>query len=150
MSGTAALPRTHSMETHARRSSRPPRPRDWECAGSVVEPLIALSIAYVAIENIVRAYPNSGACGLRFGLLHGLGFAGALTIDPGLDWRMISSLFAFNFGIELGQALVIGLVWPLLRLARRFHRPQQLAHTTVSGLIAAVGLLWVFDRLPFP
>jgi len=63
---------------------------------------------------------------------------------------MISSLFAFNFGIELGQALVIGLVWPLLRLARRFHRPQQLAHTTVSGLIAAVGLLWVFDRLPFP
>ncbi len=75
-----------------------------------------------------------------FGLLHGLGFADALGFTG------VISLFAFNFGIELGQALIMLLVWPLLLLARRL-RWQRLAQMGASGMIASFGVLWLFDRL---
>jgi hypothetical protein len=110
--------------------------------------LIALSIAYIALENIVRReWKHRTLLVFGFGLLHGIGFAGALSVTGNVDLRLISSLFAFNLGIELGQALVIGLVWPLLLLIRRL-KWRQFAQTGVSGVIAGLGIFWLFVRLP--
>ncbi|MBW3639883.1 MAG: HupE/UreJ family protein, partial [Actinobacteria bacterium] len=87
---------------------------------SIVEPAIALSIVCVAIQNIVQKEPTHRLVVVfGFGLMHGLGFAGALSFGDAVSWNLIGSLLAFNVGIELGQASVILLATPLLLLARR-------------------------------
>lgn len=112
--------------------------------GGVVEPLIALSIAYVAVENMTTGESRHRPLVVfGFGLMHGLGFAGALSFTG------IPSLLAFNFGIELGQALIMLLVWPLLLLARRL-RWQRLAQMGASGMVGSLGVLWLLDRLFVP
>ena len=83
---------------------------------SVVEPVIALSILFVAIENIItdRINPWRLAVVFGFGLIHGMGFASALT-SLGLPRKMfLESLLAFNVGVELGQVSVILLAWALV------------------------------------
>lgn len=114
---------------------------------SIVEPLIAASIAYVAVENIIRGETRHRLLVVfAFGLMHGLGFADALNLTGETTWRLISSLLAFNIGIEVGQAVIIVAVWPLLLLARR-QRWQRLAQVATSGVIACLGSLWVLERL---
>ncbi len=114
---------------------------------SIVEPLIALSIAYVAVENIARGESKHRPLVVfGFGLLHGLGFAEALGFTGEVDWSLVASLFAFNAGIELGQIMIMVLVWPVLLLARRL-RWRRLAQMGASGLIAGFGILWFVDRL---
>jgi hypothetical protein len=115
--------------------------------GSVVEPLIALSIAYVAADNVV----GTGASGripvvFGFGLLHGLGFAGSLSFTDDVGWQLITSLLTFNIGIELGQALIVLAVFPLLLLVRRY-RWSIAAHTAATAAIGSVGLFWFGERL---
>lgn len=113
----------------------------------VVEPLIALSIAYVAIENVLRTRPqHRPAVVFGFGLMHGLGFAGALSFTNEPDWRLLLSLATFNFGVEIGQAVIVAVMSPLLLAARRLHRHRVLSQSA-CGLIAAVGILWVVQRL---
>ncbi len=78
---------------------------------SVVEPLIALSIVYVAVENMLVSELKAWRVWVvfGFGLLHGLGFAGVLT-EVGLPrGEFLPALIAFNVGVELGQLSVIGL-----------------------------------------
>src|SRR6188474_3171700 len=78
---------------------------------SIVEPLIALSIAYVAVENVfsARLHPWRVALVFAFGLLHGLGFAGVLG-ELGLpSGQFIPALLAFNLGVEVGQLTVIAV-----------------------------------------
>ena len=85
---------------------------------AVVEPLIAASIVYVAIENILlnRLRPWRTAVVFGFGLLHGLGFASVLG-DIGLQaGRFVTGLVGFNLGVELGQLSVIALAFLLLGL----------------------------------
>ena len=80
---------------------------------SVVEPLIALSIAYVAIENLVTRdlQPWRVALVFGFGLLHGMGFAGVLS-ELGLPRsEFVTALLSFNVGVEVGQLTVIGLAF---------------------------------------
>jgi hypothetical protein len=114
---------------------------------SIVEPLIALTLAYVAVENIARGEVKHRLLVVfAFGLVHGFGFAEALGVTGPVDGRLVSSLFAFNTGIELGQILVVVLVWPLLLAARRL-RWQRLVHLGASGLIVSLGLIWLVDRL---
>jgi hypothetical protein len=81
-----------------------------------------------------------------FGLLHGLGFAGTLSFADDVDGRLLASLATFNVGIELGQALIVLALFPLLLLVRRF-RWSPAAHAGVAAAAGGLGLLWFFERL---
>ena len=117
---------------------------------SVVEPIIALSILFVALENIIttRLSPWRLAIVFGFGLVHGLGFASALT-GLGLPRQdYFGSLISFNVGVELGQITIILLCWALLgRWAA--HQPWYRARVVVpvSILIGLVAAYWTIDRL---
>jgi HupE / UreJ protein len=114
---------------------------------AIVEPLIALSIAYVAAENILGGETRHRlAVVFGFGLLHGLGFAGTLSFTDDLGGRMLASLFSFNVGIELGQALIIAALFPALLLVRRVRWSPH-AHAGAAVVAATFGLMWFFERL---
>lgn len=118
-----------------------------EVPSQIVEPLIALSIAYLAAENLVGGRSrNSLFVVFGFGLLHGLGFASTLSFTDEISWQLITSLLTFNAGIEIGQALIISLLFPLLLLVRRY-RWSRVAHIAAGVLIGTVSLLWFVQRL---
>ena len=119
---------------------------------AVVEPLIALSIAYVAIENLFVAEVRARRIALvfLFGLLHGMGFAGALK-EVGLPRsEFVTALVTFNVGVEGGQLAVIGIAfllvgWYCSRHAwyhRRIVMPA-------SAIMACIAVYWTLQRLPF-
>jgi hypothetical protein len=115
----------------------------------IVEPLIALSIAYVAIENLVshQLRPWRLALVFMFGLLHGMGFAGVLA-GLGLPrGSFLTALLSFNLGVEGGQLTVIALA--ALAVAWYRHRPwyHQRVVMPASMLIAAVGIYWTIIRV---
>jgi len=115
----------------------------------VVEPLIALSIAYVAIENLLatRLSPFRVLVVFAFGLLHGLGFAGALA-QLGLPERdRVLALLAFNGGVEVGQLTVIALAFGAMALLTRRGLDRRLLVRWGSVAIAAVGLFWAIRRV---
>lgn len=119
----------------------------------VVEPLIALSIAYVAAENLFthRLTRWRPALVFAFGLLHGLGFAGVLR-ELGLpDEHRILALLSFNLGIEAGQLVVIAAAYGLLLhhfKDRVWYRSRLTAPASLA--IAAIGLYWTLDRAFLP
>jgi hypothetical protein len=118
----------------------------------LVEPLIALSIVYVGVENAVspRLRTSRVVLVFAFGLLHGLGFAGVLS-DMGLPERhRLLALLAFNLGVELGQLAVIALVGGSLALWATVGRDRQALVRPVSLAIAAVGLFWTVRRAAGP
>jgi HupE / UreJ protein len=115
----------------------------------VVEPLIALSIVYVAIENVFTAKLHAWrtAVVFCFGLLHGMGFAGVLR-EIGLPrWEFVPALLAFNAGVELGQLAVIFAALALLGAFR--DKPWYRRRVVIPGslAIAAVGLYWTVMRM---
>jgi hydrogenase/urease accessory protein HupE len=115
----------------------------------VVEPLIALSIAYVAIENLVTSElkPWRIALVFGFGLLHGMGFAGVLA-NLGLPQsEFLAALLSFNLGVEVGQLVVIGMMFVAIGRLRNKAWYRQAAVVPLSVLIAAVGLYWTVTRL---
>ena len=115
----------------------------------VVEPLIALSIAYVAIENLFTAdlKPWRVALVFAFGLLHGMGFAGVLR-DLGLPAsEFLTALLSFNLGVEGGQLSVIAAAFVCVAAFRRREWYRRAVVVPVSLAIAAVGLYWTFARL---
>ncbi|MFK0169550.1 HupE/UreJ family protein [Streptomyces sp. NPDC090306] len=138
----------------------------------VVEPVIALSIAVVAAWHLwrlrelgTRVYDlqvpdEDGRFGLDragrlrlavvfcFGLVHGLGFAGALGIDAAWSWTLLWSLLVFNVGIETVQLGIVAAVFPLLMLLRRRHpRAGLWATGTIAAGVTAMGLVWFVQRL---
>jgi hypothetical protein len=116
-----------------------------------VEILIALSIVYVAVENIVARELKPHRLGLvfAFGLLHGLGFAGVLG-ELGLPRdAYLSALLAFNVGVELGQLAVIVIAFAVLGWMRRQEYYRARIVIPLSILIAATGLFWVVERTFF-
>lgn len=119
-----------------------------EIPATIVEPLIALSIAYLAAENLLGGETRHRLpVTFGFGLLHGLGFASALTFDADVTWQLLWSLLTFNLGIELGQALIILTLFPLLLVVRRRFEWSRLAHSLAAAAITAVGTTWFFGRL---
>jgi hydrogenase/urease accessory protein HupE len=117
---------------------------------SIVEPLIALSIAYVAIENLftTELSPWRGALVFLFGLLHGLGFAGVLG-ELGMPRGPFGlALVSFNVGVELGQLSVIALATLAVGWWRLSHRERyrRWVVVPVSLAIALVGLYWTATR----
>jgi hypothetical protein len=115
----------------------------------IVEPLIALSIVYVAVENLFTRELKPWRVGLvfTFGLLHGLGFAGVLR-ELGLPRsEFLTALLTFNLGVEGGQLTIIAtalLATARVRGAPWFH--QRLV-VPASLAISAVGLYWTITRL---
>ncbi len=116
----------------------------------IVEPLIAASIAFVGVENIVRRGYTSRRTlvAFAFGLLHGMGFAGALR-EVGLPReQFLPALLSFNLGVELGQVAVIGAAF--LLVGAWFGRAQWYrARIAVpaSACIAIVAGVWTVQRL---
>jgi hydrogenase/urease accessory protein HupE len=116
---------------------------------SVVEPLIALSIAYVGIENILtpRLHAWRVVVVFAFGLLHGMGFAGVLT-EIGLpESEFVAALISFNVGVEFGQLAVIVLA--LLAVGGLRAKPWYRRRIVIpaSAAIALTGLYWTVTRL---
>ncbi|MFI6790730.1 HupE/UreJ family protein [Nonomuraea sp. NPDC050383] len=121
---------------------------------AIVEPVIAVSITVVALANLLgRQEDRLGRWRLpivfAFGLVHGLGFAGALDIDRSGSWELLLSLLSFNLGIEVTQLAIIAALFPLLVLLRRTSAARW-AVAALSVPIVAVSLYWFFDRIPLP
>ena len=132
--------------------------------GSIVEPLIAASIVYVAVENIFARGLTKWrpAVIFGFGLLHGLGFASVLGEFGLPEDRFIPALIGFNVGVEVGQLTVIALafvvIWLGVLAARRAkltgveemvtEYPAMFRAISVTGslIIALIGVYWVIER----
>lgn len=118
----------------------------------IVEPVIALSIMYVAAENIISPRLKTSRIGVvfLFGLVHGMGFAGALG-HLGLPKNAyLISLIMFNVGVELGQLTVIMLAYFLL--ARYFgDKPYYRKYIVIplSAIIVIIAAYWTVQRLFF-
>jgi hydrogenase/urease accessory protein HupE len=111
----------------------------------IVEPLIALSIAFVAVENLLGSTRHRLPVVFGFGLLHGLGFAGSLRITDEVSPELLVSLLSFNVGIEAGQALLLLAVFPLLLMIRRTRIAVPVVRSA-TGVVAAFGLFWFVER----
>ncbi|MDD9271444.1 HupE/UreJ family protein [Paenibacillus sp. GCM10023248] len=111
----------------------------------IVEPLIALSIVYIAVENIWKKRESAReVVTLLFGLVHGFGFAEVLRGT--LSGEMALPLFSFNLGVEIGQLVVVAIVIPVLLWIRRL--PWQIKwNQYASGLIGVFGLYWLIERM---
>ena len=121
-----------------------------ELPAYIVEPLIALSIAYVGIENVLvkQLHKSRLILVFVFGLVHGLGFAGVLS-DFGMpETDFITALISFNIGVELGQITTILLAFILV--GYWFKNQDRYRKTIVlpgSIFISVIGLYWFVDRL---
>jgi hydrogenase/urease accessory protein HupE len=120
---------------------------------SIIEPAIALSIVFVGADNLVRGDGRDlrAWVALVFGLVHGFGFANVLR-EFGLPREALGwSLFSFNFGVEIGQLMVVLLVASALAAIRR--RNQWLGtRVAVAGsvVVIAAGTYWFVQRVFFP
>ncbi len=118
--------------------------------GRIVEPLIAASIVYVGVENLVR--PAQGCrwkLTFGFGLVHGLGFATALR-DLGVTSAVERSrcpVASFNAGVEAGQVAVAALLVPLFWGLSTWPVSQVRFAAVWSVLVAVAGSYWLFERI---
>lgn len=114
----------------------------------IVEPLIALSIAFVAFENIYRTDLKASRMFVIFifGLIHGMGFAGVLA-ELGLPADQVwTALIAFNIGVEIGQVTVVLLALAAVWLMRNKEWYRQWVSIPASVFIGLIGLYWFVDR----
>jgi len=115
-----------------------------------IEPLIALSILYTAIENIIRNNVNPFRLAIIFvfGLIHGFGFATALKEIGIPKEQFFTCLFSFNFGVELGQIIVILLAYFLISkwFGHKSWYRERVVYP-VSSIIGCVALYWVIERI---
>ena len=119
---------------------------------NIVEPLIALSIAYIGIENIFahRLHKSRLVLVFLFGLLHGLGFAGVLSEFGMPANAFATALISFNIGVELGQIAVILVAYLAVGVWFR-EKPWYHQGITIpaSLAISIIGLYWTYDRIVF-
>jgi hydrogenase/urease accessory protein HupE len=117
---------------------------------SIVEPLIAASIIYVAVENIWRPTlsPWRPAVVFMFGLLHGLGFAGILKEFGIPEGEFLTGLLSFNVGVELGQLSVIAMCYLLVGIWFG-NKPWYRQRIVIPGslIIAAIATYWFVQRV---
>lgn len=118
-------------------------------SAQIVEPIIALSIAYVAVENIYRPKYTHWRLlvVLAFGLIHGLGFAGVLSeknLPPGL---LVTGLIGFNIGVEFGQLAVIAIAFAVTAWLKDAEKYRKYVVVPGSAMIAVMGLYWTVERV---
>jgi hydrogenase/urease accessory protein HupE len=117
--------------------------------GKIVEPLIAASIMYVGIENLFRRdLERRWMLTFGFGLVHGLGFAGALReLGIGADGAGVAvPLLSFNLGVELGQLAIAAVVLPLIWRLRRLPAVELRFAPACSLFIVLAGSFWLVQR----
>jgi HupE / UreJ protein len=114
----------------------------------LIETLIAISIVYMALENIVGGnLKRRWMITFGFGLVHGFGFSFALrqTLQFAGS-HLLTSLLSFNVGVELGQLLVLLLLIPTLEILFRFVVAERIGTILLSALIAHTGWHWMEER----
>lgn len=123
----------------------------WSPGAALVEPAIALSIAYVGVENLwIADARGRWRITLPFGFIHGFGFAGVLAeigVPPG---EAVAALLLFNFGVEAGQLAVVALVLPIVLWLGR-QAPYRRIHGArwISAALIAAGVYWFVERVFF-
>jgi HupE / UreJ protein len=119
------------------------------------EAVIALSILFLAIEVLRRDKGVGGSIAVQapwivafgFGLVHGLGFAGALSSVGLPDHAIPLALFAFNIGVEIGQLMFVGVVLVIISILHLFQLNRGLFNPRLAPYaIGAVSAYWVIDR----
>jgi hydrogenase/urease accessory protein HupE len=126
----------------------------WAPSPRVVEPMIALSVVYVGVENFfVRSAENRWRITLPFGLVHGFGFAGALREIHLGKGEISRALVGFNVGVEIGQLVVMAALLPIVLKLRKSAwfmgaKERRVSGVQVlSGAVALVGVVWLVQRL---
>lgn len=114
----------------------------------LIEMLIALSIVYMAIENIVGTnIQRRWLITFAFGLVHGFAFSFALREQLQFaGTHLLTSLLSFNIGVELGQLLVLAVLIPLIRLLFHYVVPERIGVIILSVLIGHTGWHWMLER----
>ena len=119
----------------------------------IVEPIIALSIVYVGIENIFKNYVKEYlryVVILFFGLLHGLGFALVLSDIGYRSTDLFINLISFNIGIEVAQISIVLILYLLIGLNFSNNKNYRMFFQVPSSiLISSIGLYWFFERINF-
>lgn len=114
----------------------------------LIETLVAISILYMALENIVGAsLRRRWVVAFGFGLVHG--FAFSFLLQERLQFagsHLISGLLAFNVGVELGQLLVLAIAVPLLGLVFKYVVPERVGAIILSALVAHTAWHWMIER----
>lgn len=112
----------------------------------LIEAGIAFSIVYIALENLLfKKFDKRWLVSFFFGLVHGFGFANVLKEMHLPRSGLISSLFSFNLGVEIGQVVIVLLLLPLLWMLGR-SRAHGAVVTSASAVILVVGLFWLYQR----
>ena len=117
--------------------------------GSIIEPLIALSIVWIAIENCAFQEPSKWRylVVFIFGLLHGLGFASVLSQYGLPKDNFISLLLGFNIGVELGQLSILIIAFIALKIILKNINKMKKTRKPASIMIGCVGLFWFIQRI---
>jgi hypothetical protein len=115
----------------------------------LIETLIAMSIVYMALENIVggATMQRRWMITFGFGLVHGFGFSFALRQTMQFAGsHLLASLLSFNVGVELGQLLVLAVLIPALDLLFRYVVAERMGTIILSALVAHTAWHWMIDR----
>lgn len=115
----------------------------------IVESGIALSIVYIALENLFfRRFDRRWMVTFFFGLVHGFGFASALAEVELKGKLLVTALFSFNLGVELGQVCIVAiLIPPLLWLERQRESWHRAVVRGLSAVIFVLGVYWLWERV---
>lgn len=115
----------------------------------IVEPLVALSVAYVGAENLFArtVTKRRWLVTLPFGLVHGFAFASGLLLVRLPRSELPGALVGFNLGVEIGQLVVMAIALPLLFLLARRARAYDVVRVGASAGVLACGLVWFVQRL---
>ncbi len=114
----------------------------------LIETLIAISIVYMALENITGSnFRRRWMITFGFGLVHGFGFSFALqqTLQFAGS-HLLTSLLSFNVGVELGQILVLVILIPALEILFRFAVAERMGTIILSAIVAHTGWHWMIER----
>ena len=114
----------------------------------LIETLIAVSIVYMALENIAgAAVRRRWMMAFGFGLVHGFGFSFALRQTMQFAGsHLLTSLLSFNLGVELGQLLVLLVLIPMLDALFRWVVAERIGTVILSALVAHTGWHWMTER----
>ena len=119
----------------------------------IVEPIIALSIVYIGLENIFKNYIKEYlryVVILFFGLLHGLGFALVLSDIGYRSTDLFINLISFNIGIEVAQISIVLVLYLLVALNFAKNKNYRIFFQVPSSIfISSIGLYWFFERINF-